>query len=57
MSLVHRVLNLFYRSKVDREIEMELTSHIEMRIQDNLASGMSPDKARHDAYFALATPL
>jgi predicted permease len=56
MSLVHRVLNLFYRSKVDREIEAELKSHIEMRIQDNVASGMSPDVARRDALLRFGNP-
>jgi predicted permease len=56
VSFVHRVLNLFYRSKVDREIEAELRSHIEMRIQDNVASGMSPDAARHDALLRFGNP-
>ena len=56
MSLVHRVLNLFYRPKVDREIEAELKSHIEMRIQDNVASGMSPDVARRDAVLRFGNP-
>src|SRR5580704_14070574 len=56
MSLVHRVLNLFYRPKVDREIEAELKSHIEMRIQDNVASGMSPDVARRDALLRFGNP-
>jgi putative ABC transport system permease protein len=49
MSLVRRVLNLFSRSKVDREIEAELMSHVEMRTEDNVASGMSPDVAGRDA--------
>jgi len=56
MSLVHRVLNLFYRSKVDREIEAELKSHVEMRIEDNVASGMSPDVARRDALLRFGNP-
>jgi predicted permease len=56
MSLVHRVLNLFYRSKVDRDIEAELKSHIEMRIQDNVAFGMSPDGARRDALLRFGNP-
>jgi len=56
VSLVHRVLNLFYRSKVDRKIEAELKSHIEMRIQDNVASGMSPGVARRDALLRFGNP-
>src|SRR5579859_5492358 len=49
MSLVRRILNLFSRSQVDQEIDAELRSHIEMRVDDNLAAGMSMDAARRDA--------
>jgi predicted permease len=56
MSLVHRILNLFSRSKVDSEIEAELKSHIEMRTEDNLASGMSPDVGRRDALLRFGNP-
>ena len=56
MSLVHRILNLFSRSKVDREIEAELKSHVEMRIEDNVASGMSSDVARRDALLRFGNP-
>jgi predicted permease len=56
MSLVHRILNLFSRSKVDREIEAELKSHVEMRMEDNVASGMQPDVARRDALLRFGNP-
>jgi predicted permease len=49
MSLLRRVSNLFSPAKIDREIDTELQSHIEMRIEDNLAAGMSADEAWHDA--------
>jgi hypothetical protein len=49
MSLVRRVLNLFSRSRVDREIDAELKSHIEMRTEDNVAAGMTREDARRDA--------
>jgi macrolide transport system ATP-binding/permease protein len=49
MSLVRRVLNLFSRSQVEREIDAELRSHIDMRVEDNLAAGMSLEAARRDA--------
>ena len=49
MSLLRRTLNLLSRSRVDREIDIELASHIEMRIEDNLAAGMTPEDARRDA--------
>src|SRR5882762_575406 len=56
MSLFHRISNLFSRSKVDREIDAELRSHIEMRIEDNLASGMSPEEACRDARLRFGNP-
>jgi predicted permease len=49
MPFVPRVVNLFSRSRVDREIEAEIQSHIDLRIEDNLAAGMSPQEARRDA--------
>jgi macrolide transport system ATP-binding/permease protein len=49
MSAWRRVGNLFRRAKVDAEIEAELRAHVEMRAEDNLAAGMSPNAARRDA--------
>src|SRR5580658_4251447 len=49
MSLMRRISNLLSRTKVDREIEAELRSHIEMRTEDNVAAGMQADEARRDA--------
>lgn len=57
MSLLRRVGNLFVRSKMDREIDAEIQSHIEMRIEDNLASGMSPEEARRDALLRFGNPI
>ena len=49
MALARRIANLFRRSQVDREIDAEMRAHIEMRIEENLAAGMSPDEAHRDA--------
>ena len=49
MSILRRFANLFHRSKLDEDIEAELRAHIEMRTADNIAAGMSPEKARRDA--------
>lgn len=56
MSLSRRIANLFSRSKVEREIDAELRSHIEMRIEDNIAGGMSPERARRDALLRFGNP-
>jgi predicted permease len=49
MAVFNRIANLFRRSQVDGEIEAELHAHIEMRTEENLASGMSREEARRDA--------
>ena len=46
MSLLRRISNVFSRSKVKQEIDAELESHIAMRMEDNIASGMPPEQAR-----------
>ena len=57
MSLIHRIANLFRRGKIDREIEAELASHIDMRIEGNLAAGMSVRQARRDAILRFGNPV
>jgi predicted permease len=49
MSSFRRIANLFSRSKTEQEIDAELRSHVEMRTEDNIADGMSPEQARRDA--------
>jgi predicted permease len=56
MSVLRRIGNLFQRSRIQREIDAELESHIALRIEDNLASGMSPEEARRDALLRFGNP-
>lgn len=49
MSIFRRLVNTFSRSKLHQEIDAEIQSHVEMRMADNIASGMSPEQARRDA--------
>ena len=49
MGIWRRVGNLFSRAVVSREIDAEIAAHLEMRAEDNVARGMSPDEARRDA--------
>jgi putative ABC transport system permease protein len=56
MAAFRRIKNLFRRSAVDREIADELRSHIDLRIEFNLASGMSPSEARRDALLRFGNP-
>src|SRR5262245_6612297 len=45
----HRLLGLFLRRRLERELEEEIRSHLEMQIEDNLLQGMSPEDARRAA--------
>jgi predicted permease len=47
--LAARLRGLAGRRRVDRELDEELRFHLEMRIEDNLRSGMQPGEARHAA--------
>lgn len=56
MALFRRVANLFRRSSVDHDINAELEAHINLRIDANLAAGMSPEAARRDALLRFGNP-
>src|SRR5215469_16565382 len=49
MSVLSRLRGLLQIRRLERDVDDELLSHIEMRTADNLASGMSPAEARSDA--------
>ena len=48
-----RLCTVFRRVQLDRELDDELASHLEMHIADNLRAGMSPADARRDALIKL----
>ena len=56
MAAFRRIANLFRRSAVNREIADELQSHIDLRIDANVAAGMSPEEARRDALLRFGNP-
>jgi predicted permease len=49
MALFRRISNLFRKSQLDADISAELQAHLAMRIEDNLARGMTPEQARREA--------
>ena len=52
-SAAPRLAGLFQKSRRDRDLSEEIASHLEMHIDDNLRSGMSPVEARRDALIKL----
>ena len=52
-ALLARIKNLFRKSKIDRDLHDELSSHLQLHIEDNLRAGMTPEAARKDALLKL----
>jgi len=49
MSLWKRLRGTVANGRLGSELDEELRSHVEMRAEENVAAGMSPDEARRDA--------
>lgn len=49
MLIFRRIINAFRRSKLEKEIDREIKSHVDMHTSDNMAAGMPPEEARRDA--------
>jgi predicted permease len=48
-----RLGGLFHKERQDRELAEELESHLQMHIEDNLRSGLTPEEARRQALIKL----
>jgi predicted permease len=46
---IQRLRGLFFRRRLERDLEEEIRSHLEMQIEENVRRGMSPDAARQAA--------
>ncbi len=52
-SWILRLRGLFNKQRLDRELNDELASHLEMHVEDNVRAGMSPVQARRAALLKL----
>ncbi len=52
-ALFLRLGGLFHKEQRDRELAEEIESHLQMHIEDNLRSGMTPEEARRQALIKL----
>lgn len=57
MAAFRRIANLFRLRRLNRDIDAELESHVEMRTEENIARGMTPDEARREALVRFGNPL
>ena len=46
---LHRSVAMFRRTRLDRELDAELSAHVEMAMEENLERGMPADEARRQA--------
>jgi hypothetical protein len=56
MGFFRRIWALGKRSRLDREIADELREHLQMRIDDNIAKGVSPEQAMRAARLRFGNP-
>ena len=52
-SLLLRIRSLFREARLERDLDAELTAHIDLHVADNLRGGMSPAEARRHALVKL----
>lgn len=46
---IHRIWSFFRKDPLDQELNQEISSHLEMAVEENLRSGMSAEEARRQA--------
>lgn len=56
MSLLSRLASVFRSKKLDQDLEDELRSHLDMRMEDNIEAGMSEAEARTEAARRFGNP-
>ena len=49
MSWFSRVRRMLQRDRLEKDLDEELRSHLDMRAADNMAAGMTPEEAGRDA--------
>jgi predicted permease len=56
MRLMKRLRSLFGRPAQESDLDEELRFHLQMKVEENVAAGMSPTEARHAALRAFGNP-
>lgn len=54
--LVHRTISLFRRDPLDRELENEMSAHLDLAVEENIKAGMNPEQARRQALIDFGGP-
>ncbi|HKW31448.1 MAG TPA: ABC transporter permease [Candidatus Acidoferrum sp.] len=51
-----RLRSFFRRSQLDRDLDAEISSHLQLAIEENLQRGLSPAEARRQAFLCFGGP-
>src|SRR5437588_108245 len=54
--LLYRLLSFFYRARLDRELDAEMSSHLQFAMEENLRRGLAPEEARRQALVRFGGP-
>jgi len=54
--LLYRIRSLFYRTKLDRDLDAEISSHLQFAMDENLHRGLSPAEAHRQALLLFGGP-
>ena len=54
--LLHRIRSFFRRSELDRDLDAEISSHLQFAIEENLQRGLPPAEARRQALLRFGGP-
>ena len=52
----HRLRSLFRRAEQDRDLEAEMSAHLDLAIEEHLERGLSPAEARRQALVGFGGP-
>jgi len=53
---LYRLRSFFRSAQLDRDLDAEMSSHLEIAIEENLARGLSPEEARREALLRFGGP-
>src|SRR5207302_9399321 len=52
----HRMRSLFRRAQLDRDLDEEMSAHLELAVEENLRRGLAPEEARRQALVRFGGP-
>ena len=54
--LLYRLISPLRQEQLDRELDMEMSAHLELAVEENLRRGLTPAEARRQAFLRFGAP-